>query len=133
MLLWKRSAIEGGYMKITRLFGSKEPKEPKIMVTGDLRSGKRILHFDQFMNKDMKYRIKNNIRPLEWMDKVDIFESWYIPDRESKGWVLIKGNYQSNSTENRFKVEWQYENEIVIGEYMDEQFTVSERIKRKKT
>lgn len=128
-----------GLNKYMKLFGRKEPKEPKepkkpeIRTTGDLRSGKRVLYFDEFMDKEMKHRIRNNIRPLEWMDKVDIFESWYIPDREAKGWVLIKGNYQSNSTENRFKVEWQYGDEVIIGEYMDEKFTVSERLKKKKT
>ena len=121
--------------RLSDLFGSKEPKEPKepkkpeIRTIGDLRSGKRVLYFDEFMDKEMKYRIKHNVRPLEWMDKVDIFESWYIPDRQSKGWVMI----DPMRKKDRFYCEWQYGDEVIIGEYMDEKFTVSERLKKKKT
>ena len=42
--------------RLSDLFGSKEPKEPKepkkpeIRTIGDLRSGKRVLYFDEFLS-----------------------------------------------------------------------------------
>jgi hypothetical protein len=41
------------------------------------------------------------------MDKVDIFETFYIPNRENEGWVLIGGNHKSSMTEERFIGKWQ--------------------------
>ena len=133
-------------MKLTSLFGSKktkELKEPEVRHSRDSKAGKVILHFDEFMDSDMKQRIKKNIRPLELMDKTKIFEYWYIPYRKSMGWVIIdpkKSKAYTNEyttldpekLKDPFYVEWQRPDatDIVIGECMDDRFAVSERIKK---
>jgi co-chaperonin GroES (HSP10) len=111
------------------IFGSKKPKEPQIRVVKQGASG-RVLDFSEFMNQEMKTRIRRG--ELEWMDKVDIFESYYIPKRESEGWVLIGGSYKSKNTDDRFKAEWQVGEEIIVGKYNDGESTVTERLKKKK-
>ena len=112
------------------IFGSKEPKI-RVIKQG---AGKRVLDFSEFMDKEMKQRIRQGV--LEWMDKVQIFEGFYMPQRESEGWVLIKGGRNDddfNGDEDlRFKVTWQVGEEIIVGQYDDTEFTVTERIKKKK-
>ena len=41
----------------------------------------RVLDFTEFMDQEIKQRIRSGV--LEWMDKVNIFEGFYIPKRES--------------------------------------------------
>ena len=116
------------------IFGSKEPKI-RVIKQG---AGKRVLDFSEFMDKEMKQRIRQGV--LEWMDKVQIFEGFYMPQRESEGWVLIKGGRFSDDFDSheavfedlRFKVTWQVGEEIIVGQYDDTEFTVTERIKKKK-
>ncbi len=111
------------------LFGARTPKEPQIRVMKQNTAG-RILDFSEFMDKEMKQRISVGI--LEWMDKVSIFENFYIPTRESEGWTLISGNYKSASGGERFKVEWKVGLETIVAEYNDGDSTVTERLKKKK-
>jgi hypothetical protein len=111
------------------IFGTKQPKEPQIRVTKQGASG-RILDFSEFMDQEMRRRINGGV--LEWMDKVNIFESFYIPKRESEGWVLIGGNYKSSNTDNRFKAEWQVGEDVIVGKYNDGESTVTERLKKTK-
>ena len=111
------------------IFGSKTPKEPQIRIIKQGSSG-RVLDFSEFMNEEMKRRTRAGI--LEWMDKVDIFETFYIPKRESEGWILIAGNYRSSLNDDRFKVEWQVGNDVIIGNYNDGESTVTERLRMKK-
>jgi hypothetical protein len=111
------------------LFGSKPAKVPQIRVLKQ-GAGSRVLEFSEFMDQDMKKRIKSGA--LEWMDKVNIFESFYIPKRESEGWKLIKGNYKSSSTDDRFKATWQVGDEVINASYNDGESTVTERLKKSK-
>ena len=108
------------------IFGSKEPKI-RVIKQG---AGKRVLDFSEFMDKEMKQRIRQGV--LEWMDKVQIFEGFYMPQRESEGWDLIKGGWLPGREEVRFKVTWQVGEEIIVGQYDDTEFTVTERIKQQK-
>jgi hypothetical protein len=107
-------------------FNSRSPKEPRIRISKE-SSGSRVLDFTEFMDQDMKQRIKKGT--IEWMDKVDIFESFYIPVRESEGWVLIKGGRNDG---DRFEVTWQVGNEIIVGRYNDLEWTITERIRKQK-
>ena len=111
------------------IFGSKAPREPQIKVVKQGAAG-RVLDFSEFMDQEMKQRIRRGV--LEWMDKVQIFEGFYMPKRESEGWILIAGNYKSSMSDDRFKVEWQVGDDVIVGEYNDGESTVTERLKKKK-
>jgi hypothetical protein len=108
------------------IFGTKTPREPKIKIIKQ-GTGSRVLDFSEFMDAEMKKRIRSGV--LEWMDKVQIFEDFYIPTRESEGWAAIKGGRNDG---DRFKISWQVGNEVIVGEYNDTQFTVTERLKKAK-
>lgn len=119
---------KGGLDSLMGIFGSKTPKKPQIKIikqSGD----SRVLDFSEFMDREMKSRIRAGV--LEWMDKVDIFETFYIPNREAEGWVLIGGNYKSPMTDERFVAKWQVGDQVVVGKYNDTKFTVTERFIRK--
>jgi hypothetical protein len=90
-------------------------------------SGSRVLDFTEFMDDAMKQRIKGGT--LDFMDKVTIFETFYIPIRESEGWLAIKGG---RSDGDRFKVTWRVADQVLIGTYNDLEFTVTERVKKTK-
>ncbi len=108
------------------IFGTKASREPNIRIVKQ-GAGSRVLDFTEFMDQQMKQRIKSGV--LEWMDKVDIFESFYIPKRESEGWVPIKGGRNDG---DRFKISWQVGNDVIVGQYNDGESTVTERIKKVK-
>jgi hypothetical protein len=57
-------------------------------------NGSRILDFTEFMDDSIKQRIKSGT--LDWMDKLVIFETYYIPIRESEGSLLIKRKLQES-------------------------------------
>lgn len=116
----------GGYVGIFDKFKISANDTPQMQV---VKQGKnfKTFEFSQFMDSEMKQRIRR--REIEWMDKVDIFETFYIPQRESEGWILMKGNYKSNSTEDRFKVTWKVGDLTIVGSYDDLQWTVTERLK----
>jgi len=109
------------------IFGSKAPKEPQIKVVKQTTAG-RVLDFSDFMDKEMKQRIRGGA--LEWMDKVEIFESFYIPKRISEGWVLVKGGRNDGE---RFQVEWKVGDESIAATYNDGESTVTEKLKKKKS
>ena len=109
------------------LFKPRTPKPPQIRIIKQL-SGSRVLDFTEFMDDAMKLRVKSGT--LQWMDKVDIFETYYIPIRESEGWLLFEGNYKSPNSEDRFKVTWRVGDQVLIGSYNDLEFTVTERVKK---
>ena len=106
------------------IFGSKEPKI-RVIKQG---KGKRVLDFSEFMDKDMKQRIRKGV--AEFMDQVAIFEDFYMDQRISEGWVLTKGG---RNDDDRFKVTWQVGGETIVGTYDDGEFTVTEKSKSKKT
>ncbi len=108
------------------IFGSKTPKQPSIRIVKQ-GAGGRVLDFSDFMDPEMKKRIRSGV--LEWMDKVDIFETFYIPQRLSEGWVVIKGG---RNDDDRFKVTWQVGDEVIVGQYNDGESTVTEKLKKKK-
>jgi hypothetical protein len=108
------------------LFSSRTPKPPQIRIIKQF-SGNRVLDFTEFMDDAMKQRVRNGT--LDFMDKVTIFEAYYIPIRESEGWVAIKGGRNDG---DRFKVTWQVADQILIGSYNDLEFTVTERVKKTK-
>jgi len=108
------------------IFSKGSPKEPKIRIINQ-GAGSRVLDFSEFMDQDMKQRIRKGT--IEWMDKVDIFESFYIPKRESEGWVVIKGG---RNDDDRFKVTWQVGNEFIVGSYNDLEWTITERLRKQK-
>jgi len=107
-------------------FGSKTPEEPSIRIVKQ-GVGSRVLDFTEFMDSEMKKRIRSG--DLQWMDKVDIFEAFYLPQRLSQGWVPIKGGRNDGE---RFKVTWQVGDEVIVGQYNDGESTVTEKIKKKK-
>ena len=111
------------------LFGTRTPKPPKIRIVKQ-GTESRVLDFTEFMDDAMKQRIKNGT--LDWMDKVEIFETLYIRIRESEGWLLIKGNYKSTNSDERFKATWQVGDQVLVGTYNDLEFTVTERQKKTK-
>jgi hypothetical protein len=108
------------------LFGKRTPKPPEIKIIKQ-GSGNRVLDFTEFMDDAMKKRIRSGT--LDWMDKVTIFESYYIPVRESEGWIAIKGGRNDG---DRFKITWQVADQVLIGTYNDLEFTVTERVKKPK-
>ena len=109
------------------LFGSSKSAEPQLRVIKQ-GAGSRVLDFTEFMDSAMKKRVRSGV--LEWMDKVEIFETFYIPKRESEGWILVKGNYKSSNTDDRFKVTWQIGEEFLNAMYNDGASTVTERVKK---
>jgi hypothetical protein len=109
------------------IFGSKAPKEPQIKIVKQTAAG-RVLDFSEFMDKEMKQRIREG--NLDWMDKVGIFETFYIPKRISEGWVLVKGGRNDGE---RFQVEWKVGDESIAAKYNDGESTVTERLKKKKS
>jgi len=108
------------------IFGSKAPNEPQIKVVKQTAAG-RVLDFSEFMDEEMKQRIRQGT--LDWMDKVDIFESFYIPKRISEGWVLVAGGRNDGE---RFRVEWKVGDESITAKYNDGESTVTEKLKKKK-
>ena len=108
------------------IFGSKAPNEPQIKVVKQTAAG-RVLDFSEFMDKEMKQRIRQGT--LDWMDKVDIFESFYIPKRISEGWVLVAGGRNDGE---RVRVEWKVGDESITAKYNDGESTVTEKLKKKK-
>jgi hypothetical protein len=107
------------------IFGSKTPKQPNIRIVKQ-GTGSRVLDFTEFMDPEMKKRIKSG--ELQWMDKVDIFEAFYLPLRQSEGWVAIKGG---RNDDDRFRVTWQVGEDVITGQYNDGEFTVTEKLKKK--
>ena len=116
----------GEWILFMGIFGSRPPKEPKIRVIKQ-GAGSRILDFSEFMDQEMKQRIRKGT--LDWMDKVNIFEAFYIPKRESEGWVVIKGGRNDG---DRFKITWQVGDDVIVGQYNDLEWTVTERLKKQK-
>lgn len=108
------------------LFSSRTPKPPQIRIKKQL-SGSRVLDFTEFMDDAMKQRIRNGT--LDFMDKVAIFEDFYIPTRKSEGWIVANGG---RNNDDRFKVTWQVADQFLIGTYNDLEFTVTERVKKTK-
>lgn len=108
------------------IFGTKASREPNIRIVKQ-GAGSRVLDFTEFMDPQMQQHIKSGV--LDWMDKVDIFESFYIPKRESEGWVPIKAGRNDG---DRFKISWQVGNDVIVGQYNDGESTVTERIKKVK-
>ena len=108
------------------IFGTRASNEPNIRIIKE-GTGSRVLDFSEFMDQEMKKRIRSGV--LDWMDKVNIFEGFYIPKRESEGWVSIKGGRNDG---DRFKVSWQVGNDVIVGEYNDGESTVTERLKKAK-
>ncbi|MSZ70345.1 MAG: hypothetical protein F2709_04180 [Actinobacteria bacterium] len=115
-------------------FGAKEPKVQVLKQS----AGKLLLSFNEFIeNKVAAQEYANeyaHIAPnrLEFMDRVQLWEGIYIPLREKVGWVLLKGNYKDNWADDRFKVEWQAGDDVVVATQDDWDGSVSERIKKKK-
>lgn len=107
-------------------FGTKASSEPSIRI---IKQGtkSRVLDFSEFMDKEMKKRIRSGV--LEWMDKVNIFEGFYISKRESEGWTPIKGGRNDG---DRFKISWQVGDDVIVGEYNDGESTVTEHLKKVK-
>ena len=108
------------------IFGTKASREPNVRIIKE-GAGSRVLDFTEFMDQAMKQRIRLGV--LDWMDKVNIFEGFYIPMRESEGWVPIKGG---RNDEDRFKISWQVGDDVIVGKYNDGESTVSELLKNAK-
>jgi hypothetical protein len=121
--------LDKNYDACMGIFGSKKSKEPQIRVIKQGAAGS-VLDFSDYMPLEMRQRIRAGI--LEWMDKVQIFESFYIPAREAEGWVLVGGNYKSGNTDDRFKAEWKVGEDVIIGKYNDGKSTVTESLKKTK-
>lgn len=113
------------------------PKEPKVQILKQ-STGKLVLSFNEFIEDKVAAQEYANeyshIAPnrLEFMDRVQLWEGIYIPLREKVGWVLLKGNYKDNWSGDRFKVEWQAGDDVVVATQDDWDGSVSERIKKKK-
>lgn len=101
-------------------------QKPQVEVLKE-GNNSRTLGFSSFMDAEMKSRIKNG--ELEWMDKVAIFEDFYIPSRKSQGWTPVEGG-RGGSNEDRFKIEWSIGDQVIVGTYDDFEFTVTERLKK---
>jgi hypothetical protein len=113
-------------MGIFDKFKKNQSSKPQMQVVKQKKNSVTF-GFSEYMDEEMKQRIMR--REIDWIDKVDIFETFYIPQRESEGWILLKGNKKSNSTEDRFKVTWKVGEFTIIGSYDDLQWTVTERLK----
>lgn len=110
-----------GWMEIAKRYCANDNNKPR---PGDIST---------------KTTSKNTIGGEDWQpgDVAEISyenssESYYIPKRESEGWVLVSGSYKSKNTDDRFKAEWQVGEEIIVGKYNDGESTVTERLKKKK-
>lgn len=108
------------------LFSPRTPKPPQIRIIKQ-SDRSRVLDFSEFMDDSMKRRTRSGT--LDFMDKVTIFEDFYIPTRESEGWVAINGGRNDG---DRFNVTWQVADQVLIGSYNDLEFTVTERVKKTK-
>lgn len=113
------------------LFGSKEPRIQLVKQS----TGKRNLSLFEFVEdksaaksyaKEYAHIAPNR---LEFMDRVSLWEGIYIPMREKEGWVCIKGGRNGG---DRFKVEWQVGEDVIVAEQDDWDGTISERLKKKK-
>jgi hypothetical protein len=110
--------------EISAKFIQSTSENPQVQVLKE-GTNSRTLGFSSFMGPEMKSRIKN--RELDWMDKVAIFEDFYIPFRKAQGWIEIKGG---RSNDDRFRIEWSIGDEVIIATYDDFEFTVTERLKK---
>lgn len=113
------------------IFGSKEPKV-QLVKQG---AGKRILSLREFVEdkaaakayaKEFSHVAPNR---LEFMDRIYLWEGVYLPMREKEGWVSIKGGRNGG---DRFKVEWQVGEDLIVSEQDEWDGTISERLKKKK-
>jgi hypothetical protein len=64
------------------------------------------------------------------MDRVSIWEGIYLPMREKEGWILIKGGRNEG---DRFKVEWQVGNDVIVAQQDDWEGLITERLKKQKS
>lgn len=116
------------------LFGN---KKPRIQVIKE-GAGKRILSLEDFI--DDKPAAKAYAREfahvapnrMEFMDRVNIWEIVYIPLREQQGWVRKSGGRGSLNDE-RFKIEWQVGEDIIVATQDDWDGTVTEKLKKTKS
>ena len=90
------------------------PRQRSVDIT-QISAKKRELDFSKFLDPDMKARKKSG--ELEWMDLVVVFENFYMDTCEAEGRILKKGNRLSSSTEDRFKVLWEVDDQLIQGEY----------------
>lgn len=106
-------------------------RERAVDIT-QITAKKRELDFSKFLTPEMKARKKSG--KLEWMDLVIVFEDFYMGNCQRQGWVLIKGNHLSNSTDDRFKVTWEANDLLIQGEYTFDRrwWIVTETFKTKK-
>lgn len=110
------------------------PREPKVQILKQ-GAGKLVLSFNEFIEDKVAAQAYANeyahVAPnrLEFMDRVQIWEGIYIPLREKNGWVSIKGGRNDG---DRFKIEWQAGEDIVVATQDDWDGSISERIKKKK-
>jgi hypothetical protein len=113
------------------LFSSGTPKV-RIVKQG---AGKRVLSLYDFVEdknaakayaKEFAHVAPNR---LEFMDRVSIWEGVYLPMREKEGWVLIKGGRNNG---DRFKVEWQVGNDVIVAQQDDWDGLIAERLKKVK-
>ena len=101
-----------------RIFGNRSPKVRLISET----STKRVLDFSDFIED--KISAKNyakefaHVAPdrVEFMDRVKLWESNYVPFRESQGWKIIKGGRNSD---DRFRIYWQVGEQIIVSSQDD--------------
>lgn len=102
-------------------------REQTIKIT-QISAKKRELDFSQFLTPEMKDRKKSG--KLDWMDLVEVFEVFYMKYRKKQGWIGKRGN----STDDRFKVTWEVDDQIIQGEYTFDRrwWIVTETIKTKK-
>lgn len=113
------------------MFGSKEPKV-QIVEQG---VGKRVLSLYDFVedkNAAKAYARKYaHVAPnrLEFMDRVSLWEGVYISMRLDQGWMWIKGGRLDG---DRFKIEWQVGEDVIVAEQDDWDGTILERLKKKK-
>ena len=113
------------------LFSSGAPKI-RIVKQG---AGKRVLSMYDFVEdknaakayaKEFAHIAPNR---LEFMDRVSIWEGIYLPMREKEGWVAIKGGRNDG---DRFKVEWQVGNDVIVAQQDDWEGLITERLKKTK-
>jgi len=113
------------------IFGSKKPGI-RIIKQG---AGKRTLSLEDFIEDKAQARLyaKENahVAPnrMEFMDRVSIWEGVYIPLREKEGWVQLKGGRNSG---DRFKIEWQVGQDVIVASQDDWDGTITERLKASK-
>ena len=112
-------------------FGQREPKVQILKQS----AGKLVMSFNEFIEDKITAQTYANeyahVAPnrLEFMDRVYLWESIYIPLREKGGWVRIKGGPNSD---DRFKIEWRVGDDVVVATQDDWDGCISERIKKSK-